>query len=137
MSAKLILCSMSLSRAPIIQNSHILAEIYFIFLQKHLRRNWKCFNTNFRPQWKDLKSSCQVTLNLPLFCNLVFLNLGRIFVKALELSKLWKNEIWGDLGWVRTKKLFADRTISKIFETNCSFHLKCFLEVLSKFSYRE
>ena len=37
---------MYLLTAPSVKNSHILAEIYFIFLKNVLDRTWKAFNIN-------------------------------------------------------------------------------------------
>ena len=48
---------MSLLTALVVQNSHILAEIYFIFLKDVLNQTWKAFSTKFGPQWKDRGSS--------------------------------------------------------------------------------
>ena len=64
------------------KNSHILVEIFFIFLEKHPRLNdWKTERLNDFQIWKsfsykfgkDQKTSYQVRQNLVLFCNLVAL----------------------------------------------------------------
>ena len=39
--------------APIVQNSHILAVIYFIFLKNVQDKIEKLFHTEFGPHWKD------------------------------------------------------------------------------------
>ena len=64
---------MFLITAPIDQNSHIKAKIYFIFLKNVLKQTWKSFNTKFRPQWKDRKSSYKVRQILARSCNLIAL----------------------------------------------------------------
>ena len=66
---------MSLLRTLIVQNSDILAGIWFIFLKIVLRETWKAFNSKFGPQWKDQESSYQVRqISMP-FCKLVALML--------------------------------------------------------------
>ena len=70
---------MSLLAALIVETSHILAEIYFIFLKNVLDQTCKAFNAKFGPQWKDQKSgktNYQVRQILALFCKLVGLILG-------------------------------------------------------------
>ena len=42
---------MSLLAALIVETSHILAEIYFIFLKNVLDQTCKAFNAKFGPQW--------------------------------------------------------------------------------------
>ena len=48
---------MSLLTDPIIKNTQIKDEIYFIFLKSILKQTWKPFNTKFQPLCKDGKSS--------------------------------------------------------------------------------
>ena len=79
---------MSLLTAPILKNSHILAGIYFIFLKNFLKQTWKSFNTKFRPQCKDQKSSYQVKQILELLCNLFALILGKNCVKDRRVTKI-------------------------------------------------
>ena len=67
---------MSLLTALIVQNSYILAGIYFIFLKKVLDQTWKVFNTKCGPQWKDGGSSYHVKQTLALLCKLVALILA-------------------------------------------------------------
>ena len=52
---------MSLLAAPIVKNSQ--AGIYFIFLKNAVKQTWKSFSTLIQPQWKDRKSSYQLTSN--------------------------------------------------------------------------
>ena len=70
---------MSLLAALIVETSHILAEIYFIFLKNVLDQTCKAFNAKSGSQWKDQKSgktNYQVRQILALFCKLVGLILG-------------------------------------------------------------
>ena len=57
--------------AEIVQNSHILAGIYFSFLKILLDRAWKSFNVKFTHQWKHGKESYLVRPVLTIFCDLV------------------------------------------------------------------
>ena len=65
-----LLLLMHLLTAPNVKNSHFLARTYFIFLKNVLKKTWKIFNTKFWPQWKDRKSSYQVSQIIALYCNL-------------------------------------------------------------------
>ena len=65
---------MSLLTTLVVQNSRILAGIWFIFIKK-------------RPG-PNLKSSDSTMQNVALFCNLVALILGRNCVKDLRGSKI-------------------------------------------------
>ena len=40
---------LSLLTAPIVKNSYILDGIYFVFLKRRPRPNWKSFKIQFRP----------------------------------------------------------------------------------------
>ena len=62
---------MSLLKAPIVKNSHVLAAIYFTFLIKIKHKT--SFNSESGLQRKDQKRSYQVRENLAHFCNLVAL----------------------------------------------------------------
>ena len=66
---------MPLLAAWIAKSSHILAAIYFMFLQKVLDQTWKSSNIKFGSQWKDQRSSYKVRQDLLLFRNLVNLSL--------------------------------------------------------------
>ena len=63
-----LLLFMSLLTALIVENSQILAEIYFIFLNM-----LKVLNTKFRPHRKDRVTSFQIRQILVLFSKLVAL----------------------------------------------------------------
>ena len=45
-----LLLSMFLLTAKLVKNSHILAKIFFIFLNNVLKQTRNSFNTKFRPQ---------------------------------------------------------------------------------------
>ena len=47
--------------APLFKNSQFFLLKFTLFLSKNvLDKTLKAFNTKFGPQWKDIKSSCQV-----------------------------------------------------------------------------
>ena len=78
---------MSLLKAPVVKNSHILAAVYFNFLQRCAElKTWKCFNFEFGPQWKDWKSIYEVRENIEHFRNLAALILDWKFVKCLIVA---------------------------------------------------
>ena len=79
---------MSLVTVLIVKNSHILAGIYFIFLKNVHDQTWKSFNTKFRPQWKDRKSSYQSKTDFSIFLQISCCNFRLKLSKALELRKL-------------------------------------------------
>ena len=81
---------MSLLRAKFVWKCHILAKIYFIFLENPLKQSWNSINTKFRPQQKDRKSSYQVKQILAFFCNIIALTSGYNTVKGLRVTKLSK-----------------------------------------------
>ena len=66
---------MSLSTVPIVKKRY-LAGIYFIFQKNVLKQTWKSFNTKFRPQCKDWKTSLPAKQILAFFCNLLAPILG-------------------------------------------------------------
>ena len=70
--------------------SHILSEIYLIFLKNVLDQAWRSFKIEFGPQRKYWKKSYQVRQNLALFCNLVALILGWYCVKGLVVTNFIK-----------------------------------------------
>ena len=55
-----LLLFMSLLTPPIVKNSHIQTEIYFIFLQNVLKQTRKLFNNKFGPQSNHRKISYQL-----------------------------------------------------------------------------
>ena len=59
-----------------VKNGHIYAIILYIFLKTVLNQTLKTFNTNFRRQWKDQKSSSPVREEFALLCDLIALTLG-------------------------------------------------------------
>ena len=71
-------------------NSHILAEIYFIFLRKVLDQTWKAFNTKIGPQWQDQKSSFCLQISSSSF-------MWKL-LKVLELTKLSSKSILKEPG---------------------------------------
>ena len=74
--------------AKIFKNSRIKARIFLIFLGNVVKQTWNCLNTKFTPQWKDRKSSYQVTQNLGEFLPLKCSNFRlRQCEKPLELTK--------------------------------------------------
>ena len=71
---KSFFCFLCLLIGLIGENSHNLAEIYFIFLKKNiLHKIWKAFNAKFGPQWKDWESTYQEKQILVLFRKLIAL----------------------------------------------------------------
>ena len=68
--------------------------------------------------------SYQLRQNLALFFNLGALFLHLNCAKSLEFSKLYKKLTFKDLGQARSKELFAETTIDRIFEKKCNFHVK-------------
>ena len=111
--------------ASIVKNSPFLAEIYFIFLENVIHQTSKAFNTKFGPQWKDRKSSYQVRQIFALFCKLVALILGLNCIQVLRVTKIVKQIKFEGAWWkVRSKILFAERILAKIYQTNCSFFVK-------------
>ena len=112
-----------------VKNSHILAEIYFIFLKKLLKPNLKVLQNQI---WTSKERSK--------ICQTIFSN-----YQIVKISQVWR-----ELGRVRSKKLFPETTTEKIFEENCSFRVtqhaagkvlllfwRNLLVVLTKFSFWE
>ena len=64
---------MSLLRAPILKNSHFLAEIYFIFLKTHPRSNFKGFVyliwTSVKRSEKKLARNTNFITSLQICCS--------------------------------------------------------------------
>ena len=59
-----------------VKNSQIYARIFFIVLKTVLYQTWNASNTIYWRQWKDQKSSYQVSETFALFSNLIALTLG-------------------------------------------------------------
>ena len=104
----------SLLTAQFVRNSGILGRIYFIFLKNVLKETGNTFNTKFRLQWKDWKSSFQVREILALSWNSISLTTRQNSVRSLGATKMVKEikfeEFWGK----KCQKFFsrADRLIS-------------------------
>ena len=86
-----LLLFISLLTAPIVKNSHILAETYFNFAKK--KKNVpdvtrKSFKSKFRLHWKGHKSNYQVRPTLAPFCRLVSLTLH--YASNLKVNKIVK-----------------------------------------------
>ena len=79
---------MSLLTAPVLENSHILAGIYFIFLKKRPRPNSKVCQYQIWTSVKRLKKKLASKTNFSTFCNLVGLILGCNCVKVLRVTKI-------------------------------------------------
>ena len=77
---------MSLLTAQIVKKSHISAGIYMIFLKNALHQTWMSFNTKFRPQWKDQKSSYPVGWIWTLFLDVVLQIVGWNCVMGLRVA---------------------------------------------------
>ena len=71
LSAKYYFAFYHFITAEIVQNSHILAGIYFVFLKILLDQAWKSFNAKFTHQWKYRKERYLVRPVLTIFCDLV------------------------------------------------------------------
>ena len=116
--------------------STVIFKLHFTlsFQKTMLKQNWNSFNTNFRPQWKDHKSSWLVRqllayflwLTRSIFCLKLWENLYS-YQNYRKLSIL-KRCVWedggGGGGGVRSKKLFPETISHKISETKSSFHVK-------------
>ena len=66
LSAKFCFAFLSFLTALIVENSHILAKIFFIFLKNVLDHTWKAFNTKFGRQWKDREKAIFIYFNFRL-----------------------------------------------------------------------
>ena len=67
---------MSSFTASVVKNNHFGGRIYFIFSKNVIDQTSRSFNTKFRPQWKDEKSSYQVRQIFAIFCKLFVLISG-------------------------------------------------------------
>ena len=67
-----------------------MAEIFYIFLKTRPRSIFKDFNTQFRPQQKDWKSSYQVKQISSILQKLVSLILNSSYVKSVRFTKIMK-----------------------------------------------
>ena len=67
---------MSLLKAPIVKNSHILAAIYCIFLKKRPGPNLKVFQYRIWTSMKRSEKKLSSKRKFNTFCNLVTLILG-------------------------------------------------------------
>ena len=92
---------MFLLTAKFVKNSHIQSRTFFIFLKNVLKQIWNYFNTKFKPQWKDRKSSYKHRQILEPFCHLIALVLASSRVKSLRVTKNVKRPefegVWGEL----------------------------------------
>ena len=103
---------MSSLTVEFVKNSNIYARIYFISLTNVLKQTCNDFNIKFRPQWKDWKSSYQLS-KLFLFFATQFLYLYvKTVWEALELPKLSKKikfeGVWCNL---QSKKHFRGQSV--------------------------
>ena len=56
----LVLHFIPIITSPIVKNSHILANSYFVFLKKRLKTDLKFFDRKFQPQSKYWKNYYQI-----------------------------------------------------------------------------
>ena len=115
---------LSLLMVPIFQKQLLFRWIYFTFLKNILNETWNAFSTMSGPQWKGSKSRDQVRQILAHFLQTSYSNVKLKLLKALQLPKLSKSKVWTSLLRIRSKKLFAETILEKIFETCGSFHGK-------------
>ena len=130
---------MSLWTTLIDKNSHAFVGIYFIFLKKRPKPNLKEFCYQILTSKTHLSTFLQI-------------NCSNFRLKLCQRPQMYKicqtNQTWRGLGLVRSKKVFPETIINKIFKPNSSFHVKyCtarkvqflffrrFLLVLTKFSF--
>ena len=116
---------MSLLTAPIVKNSHIYAEIYFIFLKKGPKTNLQVFQyeilTSVERSEKQLGSKATFS---------TFLQLGCLNFKLKLCERPWsyksceQDQVPRCLGRVRRKAMFPETIIHKVFEKSSSFHVK-------------
>ena len=74
----------------LVYNNPIQARVFFIFLKNVLNQTSNAFNTTFRRQWNDRKSSYPARQDFAVFSNLIALYSGLKSVKILRVSKLAK-----------------------------------------------
>ena len=136
--------------AEIVKNSHILAGIYFIFLKNDLDKTFKESllipnQTSVKRSEEQLSSRTKFNTFWGLSFSIFRLKLCSV---TLESPKLLNKLSLKGPGRVRSKNLFVEATIDKIFEANSSFHekqrtkgkvqflfVKSFLVVLTKSSF--
>ena len=84
-----VLLFVSFLTALIVENSQILAKIFFIFLKNVLDQTWKAFNTKFGRQWKDREKTIFICFNF---------RLGLCQRRVTKIVKQIKFEgVWGEL----------------------------------------
>ena len=97
-----------------VEKSNIWPRIFFIFLKSVLNHTWNAFNTKFRRQSKDRRSSYLVREAFSLFSYLIAIALGKSSVKCLTVTKILKENffegIWDDL---QSKKCFQRQSVTK------------------------
>ena len=100
-------------------------DLHYLYIKKFLKQTWKSFNTNFWPQSKNWKSSYKVRQIFTLSWYLIALILDQNYVKSLRVTNIVK-EIKFERAWreLEAKKMFPEKTIHKLFETNSSFHVE-------------
>ena len=109
-----LLLFMFASTTKFVKNSHISARLISTFLKNVLKQSWNSFNTNFKPQWKGLKSSYQANKILRLFCHSVALTLRQNSVKSLKNTKKDKetNYEW-ICGELESQKSILKQSVTK------------------------
>ena len=85
------------------------------------KKTWKSFNTEFRPQWKQIQSKAKFSTFLELNCADFRL---RLFERPYSYQNVHRNYLLRGLEWAKSNKVFPDTIIHKIFKTNSSFHVK-------------
>ena len=120
-----LLLFIPLLTALIVKNSNILADIYFIFRQKHRRLNLEGFHsqiwTSVKRSGKYLSSNTNLSTFLHISCSNFKLKLCQ---RPLGYKNCQTNQFGRGLRPVKNKKLFAERTIYEILEKISSFHVK-------------
>ena len=113
---------MSLLKTPIVESTNILAGIYFIFLKKCPGANLKVFRYQIWTSVKRSEKELSSTTNFSIFLQLHSSNFSlKLYQKPHIYQNYEKNQVWRSLVQVRSKKLFPETIMDKIFEAALVF----------------
>ena len=100
--------------ALIVNNSLILAAIYFIFLKIFLHQTLESFDSECGPQWKDWSSSYPSKTKISTLLMLSFSNLKlEVCKKPYSYQNCPQNDIWRVLWQVRSRNHFQRQSWTK------------------------
>ena len=104
-----------------------LTGIYFVFVKNVIEQTSKALNswTSVKKSGKKLSNKTNFSTFLQTSCSNFRLNFRlKLYSRPQIYQNYQTNHVWRGLGWIKSKILFPETILAKVFQTNSSFHVK-------------